>query len=138
MTKRKLDKIDGHEPWEVEAAGLAEHLKLDLADARDIVAIRWMQRGDDRPLAAALRDGPLGGAVLSQLLKMVDEGKFTAKRKRGAPRQPSKNTRDIFIAVQYENRTGKSADAIQQLAKEFNISDEAIRRAIKRRPKPTT
>src|SRR6516164_11096072 len=125
MTKRKLDQIDGHEPWEVEAAALAEHLKLDQAAARDHVVIRWMQRGDDRPLAAALRHGPLGGAVLSQLLKMVDEGQFTAKRKRGAPRQPSKNIRDIAIAVRYENRTGKSNDAIQQLAQDHNLSDEA-------------
>src|SRR6516164_10610538 len=116
MTKRKLDKISGREPWEVEANGLAEHFKFDPDQARDIVAIRWMQRGDDRPLAAALRDGPLSGAVLSQLLKMVDEGQFTAKRKRGAPRQPSKRIRDIFIAAQYETRSGKSADAIQALA----------------------
>jgi hypothetical protein len=136
--KRKLDQIDGHEPWEVESAFLAEQLKLDRATARDIVVIRWMQRGDDRPLAAALRDGPLNGAVLSQLLKMVDEGQFTAKRKRGAPRRPGKRIRDIFIAARYETRSGKSDDAIQALAKEFNISDEAIRRAIKRRPKPTT
>jgi hypothetical protein len=138
MSKRKLDQIDGHDPWEIEANGLAKHLKLDPDQARDVVVIRWMQRGDDRPLAAALRDGPLGGAVLSQLLKMVEEGQFTAKRKRGAPRQPSKNIRDLFIAAQYEGRSGKSADAIQALAKEFNIGDEAIRRAIKRRPKPTT
>jgi hypothetical protein len=138
MTKRKLDQIDGHEPWEVEAAGLAEHLELDPDYARNVVVIRWMQRGDDRPLAAALRAGPLGGAVLSQLLKMVDEGQFTAKRKRGAPRHPSKNIRDIFIAVRYETRTGKSDEAIQQLAQDYNLSDEAIRRAIKHRPKPTT
>jgi hypothetical protein len=138
MMKRKFDKISGHDPWEIEAAGLVEYFKLDPADARDVVAIRWMQRGDDRPLAAALRDGPLGPPVLSQLLKMVDEGQFTAKRKRGAPRQPSKVTRDIFIAARYELRTGKSDDAIQALAKEFNIGDEAIRRAIKHRPKPTT
>jgi len=138
MSKRKLDQISGHDPWEIEAAALAEHLKLDQAAARDHVVIRWMQRGDDRPLAAALRHGPLGGAVLSQLLKMVDEGQFTTKRKRGAPRQPSKNIRDIFIAVRYENRSGKSDEAIQALAKEINIGDEAIRRAIKRRPKPTT
>ena len=138
MTKRKLDQIDGHEPWEVEAAALAEHLKLDPDEARDVVVIRWMQRGDDRPLAAALRDGPLGDAVLSQLLKMVDEGQFTAKRKRGAPKQPSKNTRDIFIAARYVTRKGKSDETIQALAEQFNIGDEAIRRAIKRRPKPTT
>jgi hypothetical protein len=136
--KRKSDKIDGHEPWELEVAALAEALKLDRTTARDAVVIRWMQRGDDRPLAAALRDGPLDGAVLSQLLKMVDEGQFTAKRKRGAPRQPSKRIRDIFIAARYETRTGKSDDAIQQLAKDFKLSDEAIRQAIKRRPKPTT
>jgi hypothetical protein len=138
MSKRKLDQIDGHDPWEVEAEALAEHLKLDPDQASDVVVIRWMQRGDDRPLAAALRDGPLSGAVLSQLLKMVDEGQFTAKRKRGAPRQPSKNIRDLFIAAQYETRSGKSADAIQALAEEFNIGDEAIRHAIKHRPKPTT
>ena len=138
MSERKLNKIDGHDPWEIEAEALAEHFKFDPDQARDIVAIRWMQRGDDRPLAAALRDGPLGDAVLSQLLKMVDEGQFTAKRKRGAPKQPSKNIRDIFIAVRYENRTGKSHDAIQQLAQDHNLSDEAIRQAIKHRPKPTT
>ena len=138
MTKRKLDKISGREPWEVEANGLAEHFKFDPDQARDVVAIRWMQRGDDRPLAAALREGPLGGAVLNQLLKMVDEGQFTIKRKRGAPKQPSKNTRDLFIAARYETRSGKSDDAIQALAEEFGIGDEAIRRAIKRRPKPTT
>jgi hypothetical protein len=63
---------------------------------------------------------------------MVDEGQFTVKRKRGAPKQPSKNIRDLFIAAQYENRSGKSDDAIQALAKEFNIGDEAIRHAIKR------
>jgi len=135
MSKRKHDQIDGREPWEVEVAALAEQLKLDRATARDIVAIRWMQRGDLRPLAAALREGQLDGEVVSQLLMMIDAGQLTVKRKRGAPRQPSKRIRDIFIAALYENRTGKSDDAIQQLAKEFNISDELVRRAIKRRPK---
>jgi hypothetical protein len=132
MTKRKLDKIDGREPWEVEVAALAEHLKLKRADARDIVAIRWMHRGDLRPLAALPQ---LDGAVFSELRKMINEGQLTVTRKRGAPRQPSKRIRDIFIAARYETRKGKSEDAIQQLAKEFNISDELVRRAIKRRPK---
>jgi len=135
MTKRKHDKISGHDPWEVEISALAEQLKLDRGTARDIVVIRWMQRGDLRPLAAALREGPLDGEVVSQLLMMIDEGQLTVKRKRGAPRQPSKRIRDLFIAALYENRTGKYDDAIQQLAKDFNISDELVRRAIKRRPK---
>ena len=138
MSKRKHDKIDGHEPWEVEVAALAEQLKLDRATARDIVVIRWMQRGDLRPLAAALREGQLDGEVVSQLLMMIDEGQLTVKRKRGAPKQPSKNTRDLFIAALYEARDGKSADAIQALAEQFGISDELVRRAIRRRPKLTT
>ena len=135
MSKRKRDQISGHDPWEVEIAALAEQLKLDRATARDIVVIRWMQRGDLRPLAAALREGQLDGEVVSQLLMMIDEGQLIVKRKRGAPRQPSKRIRDIFIAALYENRTGKSADAIQEIARDFNISDELVRRAIKRRPK---
>jgi len=130
--KRKLDKISGHDPWEIEVAALAEHLKLKPDDARDIVAIRWMHRGDLRPLAAL---PGLDGVVFSELRKMINAGELTVTRKRGAPRQPSKSIRDIFIAARYETRTGKSADAIQALAKEFNISDELVRRAIKRRPR---
>ena len=139
MTKRKLDKIDGREAWEVEVealaevAALVEGSNLDLARARDIVTIRWMQRGDLRPLAAL--GGPLDGAVLSELQKMINAGQLTVKGKRGAPKQPSKRIRDLYIAARYENHAGKSADAIQQLAKEFNISDELVRLAIKRRPK---
>jgi hypothetical protein len=66
---------------------------------------------------------------------MILSGQLTVKHKRGAPKQPSKNTRDLFIAALYEARKGKSADAIQALAKQFGISDELVRRAIKRRPK---
>jgi hypothetical protein len=138
MTKRKLDKIDGHEPWEVEVAYLVEHLKVDLIDARAMVVISWMYRGDDRPLAAALRHGPLDPPVLSQLLKMVDEGEFTAKRNRGAPIQPSKSTRDLVIAFRHANRDVKSTAAIQEIAEHFNVSKELVRRAIRRRRKITT
>ncbi|MFY9835461.1 MAG: hypothetical protein WAK55_03155 [Xanthobacteraceae bacterium] len=111
---------------------MAQQRKLKPADARATVAIRWMRRGDLRPLAAL---PTLDGAVFSELRKMIDEGQLTVKQRRGAPKQPSKNVRDLVIAVRYENRAGKSADAIRQLAKDFNISDELVRRAIKRRPK---
>jgi hypothetical protein len=135
MSKRKLDQIDGYDPWEIEVAYLVEHLELDPVDALAIVVISWMYRGDLRPLAAALRAGPLDPPVLSQFLKMIDEGQLTVKRKRGAPTQPSKSVRDLVIAFRYASREIKSADAIQEIAKDFNISDELVRRAIKRRPK---
>src|SRR5262249_32661140 len=134
MSKRKLDKIDGHDPWKVEVAYWIEHFKLDPIDARALTVIRWMLNGDLRPLAAALRDGPLDPPVLTQLLKMIDGDQLTVKRNRGAPTQPSKQIRDIVLKALHENHTGKSADAIQQLAKDFNTSDELVRRAIKRRP----
>jgi hypothetical protein len=138
MSKPKLDQIDGHDPWEIEVAYLVEHLKVDAIDARAIVVISWMCRGDDRPLAAALRYGPLDPPVLNQLLKMVDEGQFTAKRKRGAPIQPGKSVRDLVIAFRHANRDVKSAEAIQEIAKHFNVSDELVRRAIRRRNLNTT
>jgi hypothetical protein len=130
--KRKLDKILGHDPWELEAAALAEQLKLKPAETRTIVAIRWMRRGDLRPLAALPM---LDGAVFTELREMILSGQLIVKHKRGAPTQPSKITRDLFIAAAYELRTGKSADAIQALAEQYGISDELVRRAIKRRPK---
>jgi hypothetical protein len=134
MSKRKLDQIDGHEPWEIEVAYLVEQLKVEPIDARAMVVISWMYRGDDRPLAAALRHGSLDPPVLNQLLKMVDAGEFIAGN-RGAPTQPGKSTRDLVIAFRYANRDGKSTEAIQQIARGFNISEELVRRAIRRRPK---
>jgi hypothetical protein len=136
MSKRKADKIDGHDPWEVEVAYWVEHFNLEPIDARALTVIGWMLNGDLRPLAAEIkRKGTaIDGAILAHLERMIDEGQLTVKRRRGAPAQPSKRIRDIFIAALHENRTGKSADAIQQLAKDFNISDELVRRAIKRRP----
>jgi hypothetical protein len=133
MSKRKLDQIDGHEPWEIEVAYCVSKLEIEPIDARAIVIISWMYRGDLRPLAAALRDGPLDPPVLNQFLRMIDEGQLTVKRKRGAPTQPSKYIRDLVIAFRHANREGKSADAIQALAEQFGISDELVRRAIRRR-----
>jgi len=130
--KRNLDKIDGIDPWKVEVAYWIKRFNLKPIDARALTVIRWMLNGDLRPLAAALRDGPLDPPVLKQLLRLIDEGQLTVKLKRGAPTQPSKWIRDIVIKALHENRTGKSADAIQQLAKDFKISDELVRRAIKR------
>ena len=132
MTKRKLDKIDGREPWEVEVARWVVNFNLDPVDARAYVICQWMYKGDFRPLAAALRNGPLDGAVRSILANMIDKDLLAIKRKRGAPMQPELFARDIWVRFLHANRAGKSADAIQQIAKDFNISDELVR-AIKRK-----
>jgi hypothetical protein len=67
MTKRKLDKISGHDPWKVEVAALIER-GIDPDVAWATVAIRWMRRGDLRPLAAFPM---LDGAVLDELRKSL-------------------------------------------------------------------
>jgi hypothetical protein len=131
MTKRKHDKIEGHDPWRVEVAGLIER-RIDPDVAWATVAIRWMRRGELRLLASF---PVLDGAVLDELRKMILSDQLTVKRRRGAPKQPSKSVRDLAIAALYETRKGKAADAIQALAEQFGISDELVRQAIKRRPK---
>jgi hypothetical protein len=138
--KRKLDKIDGHDPWEIEVAYLVEHLKVDLIDARAIVICSWMYRGDLRPLAAEIKKKgtDIDAAILVNVARAIDQHLLTVKRKRGAPTQPSKSVRDLVIAFRHANREGKSADAIQALAEQFGISHELVRRAIRRRSKLTT
>jgi hypothetical protein len=64
MSKRKLDKIDGRDPWDIEVAYLVEHLKVEPIDARAIVVISWMYRGDLRPLSAEIKKK--GTAIMAQ------------------------------------------------------------------------
>jgi len=139
MAKRKQDHIDGHDPWEIEIAYMVEHLELDPTDARAWVVIRWMSLGDLRPLAAEIKKQgtALDGAILMSLERIINEGQLTVKRKRGAPIKPAKSIRDLVIKFRHANRTIKSAEAIQEIAKDFNISDELVRRAIRQRRKST-
>jgi hypothetical protein len=39
MSKRKLDKIDGHDPWEIEVAHWIMNFNLDPVDARAYVIV---------------------------------------------------------------------------------------------------
>ena len=124
--KRKHSKIDGHDPWEIEVAHWVENFKLEPIDARALTVIRWMLNGDLRPLAAEIkRKGTaIDGAILAHLERMIDQGQLTVKRRRGAPTQPELFARDIWIRFLHATREGKSVEAIQQIAKDFNIGDE--------------
>jgi hypothetical protein len=144
MTKRKLDKIHGHDPWEIDAAALkAASEELDQASARNVVVIRWMQRGDLRPLSAALRNGgELSGAVRSSLADMIDKGLLTVKRgRRGRPKQPANNARNRITACMYELGifdSKRSDDAFREIANMFGVSEQSVRQAVtklRKRPK---
>jgi hypothetical protein len=139
--KRKLNKIDGHDPWEVEVAYYINVCQLDPVDARAWTIIRWMYLGDLRPLSAEIKKQgtAIDGAVLGSLERMIDEGLLTVKpRGRGRPTQPATTIRNTLAALRHENRDIKSADAIQAIADEFGMSDELVRRAIRHRRKLTT
>jgi hypothetical protein len=120
--------------WEIEIAYWIDHLKVDPADARAIVICRWAYWGNFQPLAAALRDGPLDSAVRGFLIDMIDTGRLAIKRGRGAQMKPWLAARDLKIKALYKNRKTKSVPAIEQLAKDFGVGDELVRRA-KRRAK---
>lgn len=99
MSKRKLNKVDGHDPWEIEVAYFAEHLKVEPIDARAIVVVSWMCQGDLRPLAAEIKkkDTGIDGAILMCLARAIDEGLLTVKpRRRGRPTQPATTIRNLL------------------------------------------
>jgi hypothetical protein len=56
---------------------LAEHFKFEPDHAREIVAIRWMRRGDLRPLATL---PSLDGPVLNELRVAKDDPLGPANR----------------------------------------------------------
>jgi hypothetical protein len=130
--KRKSDKIDGHEPWEVEVAHWVENFKLDPIDARTLTVIRWMLNGNLAPLSAALRDGPLDPAVASALSRLIDENRLTVKsRRRGAASPPDKFPRDIVAAISYQNKIPsgmKSDQAVEEIADELGLTSDNVRK----------
>jgi hypothetical protein len=132
MSERKLNKIDGHDPWEIEVAHWVENFKLDPIDARALTVIRWMLNGDLRPLAAALRAGPLDPPVLSQLLRLIDEHRLTVKTgRRGAASPPDKFPRDLAAAIFYQNKISagiKSDQAVEEVASELGLTSDNVRK----------
>jgi hypothetical protein len=138
--KRKMDHIGGHDPWEIEIAYWINHKGADPDLARTFVIIRWMWLGDFRPLAAAIANAPasadetaaLDGAILGTLKKLIDGDRLTAKHSRHRPRRPDIFIRDTVAALLHEDRTTNSADALQEIASTLNMSDESIRRAVRR------
>jgi hypothetical protein len=132
MKRKPSAIVDRYDPWEIEVAYYAEHLKLKPNDARALMVISWMLRGNLQPLAAALRDGPLDPTVASQLAKMIDADRLTVRTgKRGARASPEKFTRDIVAAISYKNKisTGmKSDQAVEEVAGELGLTTHNVRK----------
>ena len=118
-----------------EIAYYIEHLKAEPAEAQAIAVIRWMFQGDLRPLADALRDDPINKAVLYELVRMINEGRLIVKRRgRSRPLEPAKHARNLAARMLYEARGEmRSADTIDLIADHLGMSDELVRRAIRRK-----
>src|SRR6516165_2070163 len=96
-----------------------------------LTIVRWMHNGNLRPLAAAIREGGVDPAILNFLVEMIDENRIKVRPlKRGSPKKPEQLARDLLIAKAYGNRSGKSADRIEDLAKAIRMSQETVRKAI--------
>jgi hypothetical protein len=97
-----------------------------------MVIFRWLWHGDLRPLVAAIDEGrQLPQAVLNLLANLIDEGRVTIKpRKRGAPKKPDKDARNIVAALAYENHPGNSDEAFAEIADAIGISEKSVRQAV--------
>ena len=90
-----------------------------------------MVRPSSETRAAVIREGNVDPAVLYSLAEMIEEDRIrVVARKRGSPKKPEREARDLLIAKAYGNRSGKSADRIEDLAKAIRMSQETVRKAI--------
>jgi hypothetical protein len=98
-----------------------------------LTIVRWMEQGDLRPLAAAIRKGDVDRAVLNHVVKMIDANRLrVVPRKRGSPKKPEALARDLLLARAYESRPGKSETRIEDIAKAVGMSHQVVRQAITR------
>jgi hypothetical protein len=124
-------EIDRSPEWEIEIAFFTHERGMPALDARTFTICRWMFLGDLRPLAAALDDGPLDAPVISLLVRLIHEGRLrVVPNKPGAPRRPARFGRDTAAALAYERHTGKSEDAIDEIADAMRMSKKAVSAAI--------
>ena len=119
------------ELWEIETQFWIVERDLPPEVAHWLTIVRWMHNGNLRPLAAVIREGNVDPAVLYSLAEMIEEDRIrVVARKRGSPKKPEREARDLLIAKAYGNRSGKSADRIEDLAKAIGMSEETVRKAI--------
>lgn len=123
----------GHD-WEIEAEikiwiDRFKDIDPDLAPdiARFVTIGRWMCNGDLQPLAAAIREGQVDGAILNLLADLIDDGRLSVKKRgRGAFRQPAKFARDRVAFALY-HKAKKSEDEIADI---LGMSEASVHQAI--------
>jgi hypothetical protein len=133
--KRKQDQIAGHSPWEIEEAYYVNHWDIDPDVARICTIIGWMEQGDLRPLAAAIKQGQaLDQDVLYFLSELIADDRLTIKRRRGGPKKPNLIARDIVANREYKfhAKFDKSDEAFAKAAKALGRSTQTVRQAVTR------
>jgi hypothetical protein len=105
--------------------------------ARTWTITRWMQLGNLRPLAAAIRAGSIPDQdVLDLLATMIEEGRIAAKPRsgRGSKLQPDTFPRPVIAARFYERLVKgkiKSPSEARRLAADLISRDvETVRKAV--------
>jgi hypothetical protein len=125
--------IGGHNEWDLMAEFFVSHTGMPAEDAKAFVVIRWMNNGDSRPLAAAIREsgGTVDRAILASLAKLIDDGRLKLDRKgagRHRPRNPATEVKRIVAALAYENSDQPTSDErFRHVAEMLRMSEEAVR-----------
>ena len=140
--KNNIDKILGHDPWEIEAAFYVKH-SVDPQDARILTIRRYMEFNDLRPLRDAIakakpiddRMVAIDAAILGDLVELIDQGRLLMKLLSGGrPKSPDLFARDLVGALRYEKRMTKSDSdtAFRETASELGMTEKALREAVTR------
>jgi hypothetical protein len=139
--KHKLREID--DPWEHQIAYWVSK-GVDPETARLATIICWANAGDLRPLVCAIGQAPkvdgsekvaIDGAILGFIARMINEGRLTMRRRRGAPRSPDTFVRNLLAILDYENQraAGISSNAARNdVCCKYEISELAFREALPR------
>jgi hypothetical protein len=125
----------GIAPWEAMIDFFVSERGIDPAKAKTFVTMYWMWHGDFRPLLAAIKQGAVNQDVLNHLGVMLIEGRLKLDRRRkGRPKNPEANIRDILAAKAYEhsapNWDGGSDELFEYIADRLGMSVENVRQAV--------
>jgi hypothetical protein len=135
--------------WEADAHMLATLEGCSLAEATDLVIFRWLQEGDLKALAGALKAGHVPAPwILAHIGKMLDPDdggpelvpyQLLAKKrsgKSGPPTKPETVPRDLIATVMVRRlmKDGATqAEAIMGVADALGLGEELVKKALSKR-----